>query len=124
MTGMTKGYVKGMAMALGLGLSVSGYAARSDCGDLVNPPAKPIEEVAKDDPNVQNDYVDTVEDDDRAGVFYLAIVNGASPKPNDCGLNPSNDEAAWTGWGGPLDGENVTIGEGAGTRNEIVIGGT
>jgi hypothetical protein len=56
--------------------------------------------------------------------IYLTVINGSQPKPNACGLNPSNPPAEWTGWGGPLDADNMTIGEGAGARNDIIIGGT
>jgi len=56
-------------------------------------------------------------------VTYLTFINGDQPKPNACGLNPKNDPNEWTGWGGPLDADNMTIGEGPGTRNDIVIGG-
>lgn len=59
----------------------------------------------------------------QTGVTYLSLIGGDTPVPNDCGLNPSNDPGEWTGWGGPLDTDNVTIGEGAGTRNPIIIGG-
>ena len=108
--------------ALAVGLNVA-WAAREDCGPLPNEPPKPAKKVAKEDPNVQNDYDKVVAEDTRPGVVYLAVVGGDQPKPNACGLNPKNDPAEWTGWGGPLDGDNVTIGEGPGTRNEIVIGG-
>jgi len=103
------------------GWTVSVWDAKGDCGDPPNEPAKPAEKVDTDDPDVQNDYTEVVAE--TSGAVYLTVVNGAQPKPNDCGLNPSNDAGEWTGWGGPLDGDNVTIGEGAGTRNEIVIGG-
>ncbi|MBD3182982.1 hypothetical protein GF312_11875, partial [Candidatus Poribacteria bacterium] len=93
------------------------------CGDMPNEPPKSAEKVAEDDPAVQNDYISEVKENTQAGITYLALVNGDQPSPNACGLNPSNDPAEWTGWGGPLEAENVTIGEGAGTRNEIVIGG-
>jgi endo-alpha-N-acetylgalactosaminidase len=56
------------------------------------------------------------------GVVYLSVVNGDTPVPNDCGLNPSNDPAEWAGWGGPLNHDNMSIGEGADTRNLITIG--
>ena len=99
------------------------HAAREDCGELPANFPKPAVETDAEDVNVQNDYDQTVEEDTRPGVVYLALANGSSPDPNDCGLSPTNDQGAWTGWGGPVDLENVTIGEGPGTRNEIVIGG-
>jgi hypothetical protein len=102
---------------------VSAWGSRADCGDLPNDPPKPIAKVAADDLAVHNDYTQVVKENTQPGIVYLALLNGDQPNPNACGLNPSNDPAAWTGWGGPLDGDNVTIGEGAGTRNEIVIGG-
>ena len=101
---------------------VSAWAAGS-CGDLPNEPPKPAVQVAQDDLAVQNDYTKVVRENTQPGIVYLALVNGSTPKPNACGLNASNDSAEWAGWGGPLEAENVTIGEGAGTRNEIVIGG-
>jgi hypothetical protein len=58
-----------------------------------------------------------------ANAVYLSVVGGETPTPNDCGLNPSNDGAEWMGWGGPLDTDNASIGEGAGTRNFVTIGG-
>jgi len=57
-----------------------------------------------------------------AGVVYLTVVNGDTPVPNECGLNPKNDPAEWAGWGGPLEHDNMSIGEGPGTRNLITIG--
>jgi len=110
-----------VALSMFFGWTVSVWAARSDCGDLPNDPPKPAEKVDTDDPNVQNDYTEVVAE--TSGAIYLTVVGGDQPAPNACGLNPSNDPAEWTGWGGPLDGDNVTIGEGAGSRNEIVIGG-
>jgi hypothetical protein len=109
------------ALSMFFGWTAGVWASRADCGDLPNDPPKPAEMVDTDDPNVQNDYSDMVAE--TAGAVYLAVINGDQPTPNACGLNPSNDPAEWTGWGGPLDGDNVTIGEGPGTRNEIVIGG-
>jgi hypothetical protein len=55
---------------------------------------------------------------------YLTAVGGDTPTPNDCGLTPSNDPGEWMGWGGPLDTDNASIGEGTGTRNFVTIGGT
>jgi len=112
-----------MVLAILQVAAVSAWASRADCGDLPNVPPKPAVKVAKDDPAVQNDYDKVVAEDTRPGVVYLALVNGAQPTPNACGLNASNAPAEWMGWGGPLTAENVTIGEGGGTRNEIVIGG-
>jgi len=110
-----------LALSMSLGWTVSAWASRADCGDLPNDPPKPAVKVDTEDVNVQNDYSEVVAE--TAGAVYLTVVNGDQPTPNACGLNPSNDAAEWMGWGGPLDGDNVTIGEGAGTRNEIVIGG-
>ena len=103
--------------------TVAGAWAAGSCGELPNEPPKPAVEVAQEDPGVNNDYDSAVKEDTRPGITYLALMNGDSPTPNACGLNAINDPAEWTGWGGPLEAENVTIGEGAGTRNEIVIGG-
>lgn len=97
------------------------WALKADCGNPANAP-KPAKEVNKEDPNIQNDYDKVVKEDPKA--IYLAVINGSKPKANACGLNPSNPAAEWTGWGGPLDFDNATIGEGAGSRNDIVIGGT
>lgn len=105
------------------GCVFSVYAAKDDCENLDGKGAKPVKEVGKEEDAVQNDYDEVVEEDDRKGVTYLALVGGSQPKPNKCGLIPKNPEGEWTGWGGPLDTDNATIGEGAGTRNEIVIGG-
>jgi hypothetical protein len=108
-------------LSMFFGSAVGVWAAKGDCGDPPNEPAKPAEKVDTDDPNVQNDYSDMVAE--TAGAVYLTVINGDQPTPNACGLNPSNDAAEWTGWGGPLDADNMTIGEGAGSRNDIVIGG-
>ena len=105
------------------GIVFSAYAAKDDCENLDGKGAKPVEEVGKEKDATQNDYDEVVEEDDRKGVTYLALIGGSQPKPNKCGLIPKNDEGEWTGWGGPLDTDNATIGEGPGTRNEIVIGG-
>ncbi len=102
----------------------SAWAVKGDCGKQPNAPAKAATKVAKNDPAVQNDYDKVVAEDTRPGVVYLAPISGAQPKANACGLKASNPAAEMTGWGGPLDGENMTIGEGAGSRNDIVIGGT
>jgi len=112
-----------MALAVLQIAAANAWASRADCGDLPNEPPKPAVKVAQEDPEVNNDYDKAVTEDLRPGVVYLALVNGAQPAPNACGLNASNDPAEWMGWGGPLEAENVTIGEGPGTRNEIVIGG-
>ena len=111
-----------LIVMLVIGLAFSTYAAKDDCENIDGDGAKPIKEVAKDGDAAQNDYVETVEEDDRKGVTYLSFVGGSEPKPNACGLSPKNPEEEWTGWGGPIDTDNATIGEGVGTRNHIVIG--
>jgi hypothetical protein len=68
-------------------------------------------------------FDEVIEALDKPGVVYLAVIHGDTPKPNDCGLNPKNDAAEWTGWGGPLTHDNMSIGEGVGTRNLITIQG-
>jgi hypothetical protein len=98
-------------------------AVAADCGDLPNEPPVPAVKVDAEDVDVKNDYDTVVSESVGTGIVYLALMNGDSPNPNACGLNAINDPAEWAGWGGPLEAENVTIGEGAGTRNEIVIGG-
>ncbi|MDE0086061.1 MAG: NPCBM/NEW2 domain-containing protein [Candidatus Poribacteria bacterium] len=113
-----------LSILLIVGLVFSVYAGKSDCTNLDGDGAKPIKEVAKEDVGVENDYDEVVEEDDREGVVYLALIGGSQPKPNGCGLIPKNPAGEWTGWGGPLNFDNVTIGEGATTRNHIVIGGT
>lgn len=111
-------------MILLIGFAFNVNAAKEDCTNIDGDGAKPIKEVAEEAAGVQNDYDEVIEEDDRKGVVYLAVIGGSQPKPNACGLNPSNDAAQWTGWGGPLNFDNATIGEGGGTRNHIVIGGT
>ena len=113
-----------LSLLLIVGLVFSVYAGKSDCTNLDGDGAKPIIEVSSEDVAVQNDYDMVVEEDDRDGVVYLALAGGSQPTPNACGLIPKNPVGEWTGWGGPLDLDNVTIGEGATTRNHIVIGGT
>lgn len=73
------------------------WASKADCNNPVNPP-KPAKQVNKEDPNVQNDYDKIVKEDPKA--IYLSLINGSTPKPNKCGLNPKNPPAEWTGWGG------------------------
>ena len=107
-----------------IGLAFNVYAAKSDCTNLDGDGAVPITKVGSEDVGVANDYDETVEEDTRDGVVYLALIGGSQPKPNACGLIPKNPAGEWTGWGGPLNFDNVTIGEGATTRNHIVIGGT
>ena len=111
-------------IALIIGVAFSVYAGKDDCTNLDGDGAKPFTEVAEEDPNAQNDYDNVVEEDDRKGVVYLALIGGSQPQANGCGLIPKNPAAEWTGWGGPLNFDNATIGEGATTRNHIIIGGT
>ena len=111
-------------MILLIGFAFNVNAAKEDCTNLERDGEVPIKEVAKEDLAILNDYDEVVEEDDRKGVVYLAVIGGSQPKPNACGLIPKNDAAQWTGWGGPLNFDNVTIGEGVPTRNHIVIGGT
>lgn len=113
-----------LSILLIVGLVFSVYADKSDCTNLDGDGAVPIQKVDEEDVGVANDYDEVVEEDDREGVVYLAVVGGSQPTPNGCGLIPKNDAGAWTGWGGPLNFDNVTIGEGSTTRNHIVIGGT
>lgn len=112
-----------VALSMLFGWTANIWASKADCGKPPNVPPKPAKKVNKEDANVQNDYDKVMEEDKRKGVTYLAFINGAQPKPNKCGLNPSNPPNEWTGWGGPLNADNMTIGEGGGTRNDIVIGG-
>ena len=99
-------------------------AGVTNCGSIANKPPKPAKKVTKEDVKVENDYDKVIAPKEGEGVHYLTVVSGDSPKPNKCGLLASNDPAKWAGWGGPLDCDNCSIGEGKGTRNEIVIGGT
>ena len=113
------------AFVLALHLAAFGvWADKDDCGDPPNAPVVPALEVNKEAVGTLNDYDEVIEESVGPGYYYLTVINGDTPTPNACGLNPSNPAAQWTGWGGPLDGDNVTIGEGPATRNEIVIGGT
>ena len=104
-------------------IAFSVHAAKDDCENIDGDGPKPIKEVGKEDDATVNDYDEVVEEDDRKGVTYLSFIGGSQPKPNACGLSPKNPEGEWTGWGGPIDTDNATIGEGAGSRNHIVIGG-
>ncbi len=113
-----------LCVILMVSLTINLYAAKSDCTNLDGDGAVPIVQVSEEDPAVANDYDTVVEEDTRDGVVYLAVVGGSQPAPNACGLIPKNPAGEWTGWGGPLNFDNVTIGEGATTRNHIVIGGT
>lgn len=106
------------------GVVFSVYAGKDDCTNIDGDGAVPIMEVNDEVANTPNDYDEVVEEDTRDGVVYLALIGGSQPTPNGCGLIPKNDASQWTGWGGPLNFDNVTIGEGATTRNPIVIGGT
>ncbi len=117
-------YISIFCIILIAGLVFSINADKSDCTNLDGAGAKPIAEVSSEDVGTQNDYDMIVEEDDRAGVVYLALIGGSQPEPNGCGLIPKNDAGQWTGWGGPLNFDNATIGEGATSRNHIVIGGT
>lgn len=113
-----------LSILLIVGLVFSVYADKSDCTNLEGDGAVPITEVSDEDLTIPNDYDTVVEEDDREGVIYLAVIGGSQPQANACGLIPKNPVGEWTGWGGPLNFDNVTIGEGATTRNHIVIGGT
>ncbi len=99
------------SLAGALALGVSAWTATSATAQCVD-----LDAAAIDVPSTT-----TVDADPNA--VYLSVVGGDSPTPNDCGLNPSNDGAEWMGWGGPLDTDNASIGEGAGTRNFVTIGG-
>lgn len=99
------------------------YGAKEDCHNLVGPGPEPIQKVNSENLNVRNDYETVVEEDTRDGVTYLSFIGGSQPVPNACGLNPKNAKLNWTGWGGPVDTDNASIGHGIGWRNEIVIGG-
>ncbi|MYB64061.1 hypothetical protein F4X73_05180 [Candidatus Poribacteria bacterium] len=111
-------------MALIIGVAFNVYAGKDDCTNIDGDGAVAISEVNSENVNTPNDYDEVVEEDDRKGVIYLSLIGGSQPTPNGCGLNPKNDASQWTGWGGPLNFDNVTIGEGTTTRNHIVIGGT
>ena len=77
-------------------------ASIKDCVQKVQPTPLPFDK--------------TVKEDIVPGVIYLAFMGGDTPKPNDCGLNPSNPNAEWKGWGN-IDSDNVTI-----ENCDIVIG--
>jgi hypothetical protein len=83
--------------------------SEAQCGD---DPIAPVKELP---------YDKLIEALDKPGVVYLTVINGDTPQPNDCGLNPKNNAAEWTGWGGPLNHDNMSIGEGPTTRNLITI---
>lgn len=111
-------------MVLIIGVAFSVYAGKDDCTNIDGDGAVPFKEVGEEDVGVLNDYDEVVEEDDRKGVVYLAVIGGSQPAPNGCGLIPNNPVGEWAGWGGPLNFDNATIGEGGATRNHIVIGGT
>ena len=104
-------------------LMAVGARVRAKCVELEGNGAKPIQAANVESLNVQNDYDTIVSADTRDGVVYLSLISGSQPRPNACGLTPKNPSAEWTGWGGPLDTDNATVGEGPGTRNKIVTGG-
>ena len=93
------------------------------CVELEGNGDKPIQAVNAESLHVANDYHIIVSADTRDGVVYLSLIGGSQPRPNACGLTPKNPRAEWTGWGGPLDTDNATVGEGPGFRNKIVTGG-
>ena len=103
--------------------NVDSHAAKSDCVNIVGPGWLPAVEVENEDIITRNDYDTVVEEDQSDLVTYLAFVGGSQPIPNACGLNPKNNRSIWTGWGGPIDTDNATIGNGVGFRSEIVVGG-
>ena len=107
-------------MVVGLGEIVD---AQQVCVGLVGDGAQPIKAVNAEWLHVANDYDTIVDADTRDGVVYLSLIGGSQPIPNACGLTPKNPSAEWTGWGGPLDTDNATVGEGPGSRNKIVTGG-
>ena len=63
-----------LSLLLIVGLVFSVYAGKSDCTNLDGDGAKPITEVSSEDVAVQNDYDMVIEEDDRDGVVYLALV--------------------------------------------------
>ena len=99
------------------------YSDKDDCHNLAGVGSNPIRKVTNENLAVLNDYETVVKEDTRDGVTYLSFVGGSQPKPNACGLNPKNARLNWTGWGGPIDTDNASIGHGVGHRNHIVIGG-
>ena len=105
-------------------LTVFGARVREKvCVELEGNGDKPIRAVNAESLHVANDYDTIVSADTRDGVVYLSLIGGSQPRPNACGLTPKNPRAEWTGWGGPLDTDNATVGEGPGFRNKIVTGG-
>ena len=104
-------------------LMAVGAGVRAKCRELEGNGAKPIQAVNAESLNVANDYDTIVNADTRDGVVYLSLISGSQPIPNACGLTPKNPSDEWTGWGGPLDTDNATVGEGPGSRNKIVTGG-
>ncbi len=104
-------------------LALNAYSAKEDCHNLAGAGPQPIRKVANENLGTINDYETVVKEDTRDGVTYLSFIGGSQPKPNACGLNPKNARLNWTGWGGPIDTDNASIGQGVGFRNEIVIGG-
>ncbi len=77
-----------VVIALIIGITFSVYAGKDDCTNLDGDGTKPFTEVAEEDPNAQNDYDNVVEEDDRKGVVYLALIGGSQPQANGCGLIP------------------------------------
>ncbi|MFC1712564.1 NPCBM/NEW2 domain-containing protein, partial [Candidatus Poribacteria bacterium] len=61
-------------------------------------------------------------EDKEINVVYLSLYGGDTPAPNACGLNPDNFPDEWSGYH-PADRDNVTISEGPGTHNFIIMGG-
>ena len=116
--------MKHIVILLALTLIVfNAYSDKEDCHNLAGAGPQPIRKVTNENLAVINDYETVVKEDTRDGVTYLSFIGGSQPRPNACGLNPKNARLNWTGWGGPIDTDNASIGHGVGFRNEIVIGG-
>ena len=98
------------------------YADHNTCRNLIGPGEKPIRKMDRESDDIHNEYLSTVKADTRNEVVYLSFIGGNQPIPNACGLNPKNPSDEWAVWGGPIDTDNASIGEGVGRRNRIVIG--
>ena len=76
-------------MILLVGIAFTVNAAKEDCTNIDGDGAKPIQKVDEEVAGTQNDYDEVVEEDDRKGVVYLAVIGGSQPQPNACGLIPN-----------------------------------
>ena len=111
-----------LIIMLTVGLAFSVHAGKADCENIDGDGAKPVKEVGKEGDAKSRTIMMRLSKKMTGRVSLISPLLAVA-NPNRINADLTQRTQKPNGQAGGLDVDNATIGEGAGTRNHIVIGG-